>query len=87
MSRKTKLLGTLSVSSAMILSYVAQVSHVPAEVVAKWSQHEWVGAALLVILSGLSTWKIFLTDPKADADKPNVQRPALNIQSHESKNL
>lgn len=69
MSKKNKLLGTIAVSSSMILSYISQISHVPTDVVAKWSLHEWVGAALLVVLSGLSTWKIFLQNPNGEAAK------------------
>jgi hypothetical protein len=39
-----------------MLSYVAQISHVPAATVAAWSLHEWAGAVILVAVSGVVTW-------------------------------
>jgi len=63
MSRKNKLIGTLHVIGVGILSYLGQVSHVPAEQVAKWTMHEWAGAILFVLLAVVSAWKLFLINP------------------------
>lgn len=63
MSKKTKLIGTLHILGVGATSYLAQVSHLPAEQVAKWTLHEWVGASLFIALSVMSAWKLFLTNP------------------------
>lgn len=73
MSRKNKLIGTLHVIGVGVLSYLGQVSHVPAETVAKWTLHEWVGAGLFVLLAVLSAWKLFLTNPN-DILRPNNEK-------------
>ncbi len=63
MSKRTKLVGTLHVLSVGILSYVAQISNVPAEEIARWGLHEWTRSGLLVALAVLSAWKLLLTNP------------------------
>jgi hypothetical protein len=70
MSRKNKLIGTLSVLNALIFSYIAQISHVKSEVVAGWSLHDWVCAGLLVAYAGISNWKAFIINPSEAAQLP-----------------
>jgi hypothetical protein len=70
MSRKNKLLCFIYVLGALIQSYLGQISHVPAEQVAKWTAHDWTGSALFVLLAGLTAWKTFITNPD---DKPAPQ--------------
>ena len=72
MTRKNKLIGTLYVFGTLIQSYLGQVSHVPAEQVAKWTVHEWTGSMLFVILAGMTAWKAFITNP-AEATPPKSQ--------------
>lgn len=65
MNSRLRLIGYLYVLGLMLQSYLGQVSHVRAEVVAQWTLHEWVGALGYVALAGATAWKAFLHDPNA----------------------
>jgi len=70
MSAKNKLIGFLFVFGTLIQSYLGQVSHVPAETVAQWTLHEWVGSLLYVTLAGITAWKAFITNPNEATKTP-----------------
>lgn len=70
MNSRARLLGILFVVGQMLQSYLAQVSHLPSEQVARWTLHDWAGSLLFVGLAGITAWKSFLTDPQVGTEAP-----------------
>ena len=64
MTRKNRFIGTLFVLGTIVQNYLAQISHVPSEQIAKWTIHDWTGALLFVTLAGMTAWKAFLQNPQ-----------------------
>ena len=66
MTTRQKIVGALLVFTVIAQNYVAQISHVPSDAIAKWTVHDWVGALLQVAVAGAITAKAYLADSGAN---------------------
>lgn len=72
MTARNRLMGFLFVGTIMLQNYESQISRVASAEIATWTAHDWVGAAVRILIAGGIAWKAFLSESGATPARPST---------------